>query len=101
MPELLGERDLRRRSHDAVDVEDGVDDILQVLVGAGDDAAMEVSRAGCRMRLEHLGDAGEMRCDIDQTSLGDLERHERKYVVTERTEVEVGAEARDDPTRAQ
>ena len=44
MSELLGERDLRRRAHDAVDAEDGVDHVLQVLVGAGDDAAVQVAR---------------------------------------------------------
>ena len=101
MAELLGQRDLRRGAHDAVHAKDGVDHVLQVLVGAGHDATVEVSRSRGRMRFEHLWDAGEVRRDVDETTLGDLQRDEGEHVVAERPQVEVGAEAGDDPSRPQ
>ena len=96
MAELFRQRDLRRRAHDAVHAEDGVDHILQVLVGASDDTAVEVRRARRRVRFEHLGDAGEVGRDIDETALRDLERDEREHVVAEGPQVEVGSEPGDD-----
>ena len=38
-----------------------------------------------------------MRRDVDEATLRDLERDEREHLVAERPEVEVGAEAGDDP----
>ena len=57
-------------------VEDGADHVLEVLVGAGDHAGVEVAGAGGGVDLEHLGDAGEVLDDVGEAALGDLEGHE-------------------------
>ena len=70
---------------------------LQVGVGAGDDAAVQVAGAGGGVRLEHLGDRLEVLDHVVEATLGDLEGDEGQHLVAHRLEVEVGIEAADDP----
>ena len=45
MAKLLGEGDLRGAAHDALNLEDAIDHVLQVVVGAGDHAGSGGHRA--------------------------------------------------------
>src|SRR5690606_15787504 len=94
--ELLGEGDLRRRAVDARDLEDAPDDRLEVLVGVGHDPAVQVAGPRHRVDLQHLGDLPEVRADVLEPPLGDLEADERQHLVPHGPEVEVGVEADDD-----
>src|SRR5215207_93682 len=94
--QLLGEGDLRGRSVDAPDLEDATDDLLQVVVGARHDPAVQVSGAGHRVDLEDLGYLAQVLGHVVQPPLGDLEAHERQDLVSHGPKIEVGVEAADD-----
>jgi hypothetical protein len=53
------------------------------------------------VRLDHLGDVGEVVDHVGQPALGDLEGDEGQHLVAEGLEVEVGIEAGDDASRLQ
>src|SRR5690606_23516087 len=65
-------------------------------VGVGDDAAVQVAWSGDRVDLEDLGDLPEVRADVVEPALGDLEADEGQDLVAHRPQVEVGVEADDD-----
>ena len=90
VPQLLGERDLCGGAADSLHLEHPPDDVLQVLVGVGHDPAVQVAGAGDRVDLEHLGDLAQVRADVLEPPLGDLEADERQHLVAHGAQVEVG-----------
>src|SRR6478609_3566005 len=100
------ECDDRRGADDRRVLQDPVDHALQVGVGPRDDACPHVAGAGDRVRLQHLGDLGEVTGDpLVAAALGgllaDLERQEGGHGVTQRSGREVGAPTGDHPAAHQ
>ena len=77
-------------------LEDALQHVVEVFVGAGDDAEVEVARPGDGVDLQHLGDVGEPGEDLGVAALGDLERGEGEHAEPGGGGVEVGAEPDDD-----
>ena len=76
-----------------------VDDALQVGVGAGDHPGHQVAGAGDGVRLEHLGDRGQVGADgvvaaAGELVLADLQGEERGHRVAEGRGGEVRAPRR-------
>ena len=67
-----------------------------MLVGAGGHPAVQVARSGDGVGLQHLWDQTQVVDDVTEPALGDLQVDERRDLVAEAAEVQVGAEAGDD-----
>ena len=82
--------------------DDLIDDPLQVGVGAGDDPAEHVAGAGDRVRLEDLGDVGQVLGDGGMAvPLADLQGDETRDAEADHVGCDVRAEASDRAPRDQ
>ena len=88
------QRQARRRPGDSRRGQHRLDHVVEVLVGAGDDAAQQVAGAGDLVHLEHLGDRGQHVDRRRLLALRDLQGRERRAPEAERPQVERTARTR-------
>jgi len=87
--QLFVEGDLRRGAVDALHLEDAVDNGLQMVVGVGHHAAVQVTWPRDRIDLDHLGDLAQVLGHVLELALGDLEADEGQHLVAHRSQVQV------------
>src|SRR5581483_3900999 len=95
--DLLRKGDDRLGPVDALDLQNAVQHLLEVVVAAGHDPAQQVVGAGGGVGLEDLGDLPEVGHDVAESALGDVDGGEGEDAVAHRPHVEMGCEAGDDP----